>query len=808
MWQRLQVLGPVVTFNLLGNTVKGSFRTIFKQPLTIGATIGLSLGFSCCLLIFSFISTELSYDQYHEKSDRIYRIITRLTLGERPVMTASSNTAPAIALKDQLPGVIGAVRLLSMPRVPVRYRNEKEFYEDRIFYADQTIFEVFSFAILKGRPDLNLLNPNTIVLTESAANRYFGSEDPMGKLLKLNGERDYEVVGIIEDVPKTSHFRFDMLVSFSTLYETMGRDEVESWYSSFMYYSYVALDQGQSVTTVQEYLDQIADEYFNEPLKDANVSAKYYLRPMTDIHLHTNLRHEIAVQGDIKHIYIFGATGLLVLVIASMNFVNLITARFTKRVDDVSIRKILGANRWVLITGFLIESITLCFIAAMVALVLAQLVLPIFSEISERSLNLDIVQHKSLPYLVAFLVFGVGLLSGIYPAIFLSSWRPTHFLRKTNVVIGKAGVRRGLVVVQFAISMILIISTGLIFQQREFLKSRDLGFQKDNMIVVPLLSNKTRSETETVKDRLAKLNGVVAISATSHVMAQTRSGGLYEPEGMQTVMMDGMSIDHDYIGTMGMAIVQGRNFSKDHPSDAENSILINEVAARKLGWSNAVGKKIKSGSSEKPKTVIGVVKDFFFKSPHIGYEPIYISLSERAYRALVIRLDAHHIQQAIDAIEKEWRLIDPDRSLDYYFLDTYYDRQFHAEQRMSSIFTYLTAFAMLIACMGLAGMASFTAERRTKEIGIRKAIGASFLDIILLLSKGTLVTLVLAFAVGAPMAYFGVSYWLEHFKYRIDVGPVIFIIAGVASGLLALATVALQSFGVAKANPVDSLRNE
>ena len=809
VWNKFQRSNLFFSFSLIRNTVRASFRGIFKQPLTIGATIGLALGFSCCLLIFSFISTELSYDRYHENSDRIYRIITRLTLGERPVMTASTNTTPAVVLKNELPGVLDGVRLLSMNRVPVKYEDEnKEFYEDRIFYSDPSIFQVFSFPILKGRPDLNLLNPNTIVLTETTANRYFGVEDPLGEMLKLNGTRDYEVVGVVKDVPENSHFQFDILVSFSSLYEESSRDDVESWYSSFMYYSYIILEKDQNAIEIEKALNELADIHFNNPGKWGDFYAKYFLQPMTDIHLYTNLRHEIATQGDIKQVYIFGAIGILVLAIASMNFVNLTTARFTKRIDDVMVRKILGADRRVLVAGFLFESITLCFIAVVAAVFITFLVLPVFSEISQRPLNLDISQHPGLPYLLVFLTFGVGLLAGSYPAVFLSSWRPTHFLRKSEMKLGKASLRRGLVVVQFAISMILIISTGLIFQQREFLMTRNLGFEKEHVMIVPLLSDDVKNSTETIKERLINVQGILGISATSHVMAQTRSGGLYDPEGMETVMMDGISIDYDYIETMGMEMAQGRNFSKDYPSDPENSILINEVAARKLGWSEAVGKKIQSGRSEKPKTIVGVVKDFFYKSPHIGLEPIYISLNERQFRSIVIKLASNNIHRTVDELRKEWQSIDPDRSLDYYFLDDFYDKQFHAEQRMSSIFTYLTVFALLIACMGLAGMASFIAECRTKEIGIRKAIGASFLHIITLLTKSNLLTLLLAFLIGSPIAYLSVNHWLQNFKYRIEIGPEIFIAAGVISCVLAITTVVLQSLGVARSNPVDSLRNE
>ena len=809
IWNRLRRTDLIIAIELVYNSVKISFRKIFRQSLTIGATVGLALGFSCCLLIFSFISTELGYDRYHQNSDRIYRIITQLTLGERPVLTASTNTAPAVVLKNELPAVLDGVRLLSINRVPVKYESgNKEFYEDRIIYCDPSIFNVFSFPILKGRPGSDLLKPNTMVLTETTAKRYFGSKDPLGQVLKLNGTRNYEVVGVIKDVPDNSHFKFDILLSFSSLYEESGRDKVEAWYSSFMYYSYIMLDQEQNANDVEKTLNELADTHFNKPQKWGDFYAEYFLQPLTDIHLRNDLRHEISAMGDIKHIYIFGAIGLLVLIIASMNFVNLTTARFTRRIDGVVIRKILGADRGTLVSGFLLESIVLCFIAMVTAVILTYVALPVFSDISQRSLNLSISQHPYLPYMLVFLTFGIGLLAGIYPAVFLSSWRPAQLPGKSRVMVDKVGMRKILVVVQFTISIVLIISTGLIFQQREFLMTRNLGFDKEHIMIVPLLSDEVKNSTETIKEQLGNMPGIISVSATSHVMAQSRSGGLYTPEGMEPVMMDGISIDYDYIKTMGMEMAQGRNFSREYPSDAENAVLINEVAAKQLGWSEAVGRKIQSGTSEKPKTIVGVVKDFFYKSPHIGHEPIYISLSERQYRSLVINMNSIDIQSSIKMLQEKWHLIDADRSLDYYFLADFYDEQFYAEQRMSSIFSYLTIFAQLIACMGLAGMASFIAESRTKEIGIRKAIGASSYNIITLMSKSNLRPLLLAFLIACPLAYLSVNRWLQNFNYRIELGPEVFIAAGVISGALGIAIVVLQSLRTSATNPVDLLKSE
>ena len=807
LWNRFMQSDLHFSTQVIRNSIKTGFRNLRKEPLIIGAIVGLTLGFSCCLLIFSFISTELSYDRYHKNADRIYRIIANLTLGETPNMIASTNTAPAMSLKEELPGVLEGLRLTPMGRIHVEYDNRKEFYEDRIYYSDETIFKLFDFRIREGRPDITLSDPNTIVLTESSAKRYFGDEEPIGKTVQLNGDQDYEVVGVVGDVPHNSHFYFDMLVSFSSLYQANGRDAIESWLTSYSYYSYVLLSENQDADEVEAYLSKLAENHLAEVYKEADIAVEYFLQPVSDIHLHSDLRHEIGVHGDIKYIFIFGTIAFFVLVIASLNFVNLTTARFSRRVDDVVIRKILGADRKVLIMGLLVESITMCLIAMVVAIGLTFLLLPVFSEIAQRSLNLDISQHPQLIYVLPLLPLGIGLLAGLYPAVFLSSWKPAGLLRKTTIS-SKAGLRRVLVVVQFAISIVLIICTGLILEQQSFLMQKELGFQKEKILVVPIFSEDVRVSAETIKNRLKQLPGVANVSGTSHVMGQRRSGGTYQPEGLETVMMDGMSVDYDFLETMGMQMVQGRNFSREFPSDPINSILINEAAARELGWLDPLGKKIKSSRSEDAKSIVGVVKDFHFKSPHIGYHPIYISLDERPYRAILIKLTGNDIPGTVEQIEKEWETIDPNRSLDYYFLDGFYNEQYHAEQRMSAVFSYFTLFALLIACMGLAGMASFVADCRTKEIGIRKVVGASVLQIIYLLSRSTISTLLWAFIIGSPIAYFGIQRWLENFKNRIDIGIEVFIISALVAGMTAILTVALQSMGVARSNPVNSLRSE
>jgi len=791
-----------------------TYRSAKKQKsFVLINIIGLALGMASCLLIASFVQTELSYDRYHQNSNNIYRVTSELTLGKTPNMIASTNTRAAMTMKEDIPGIAEAVRLRTLRRVPVKYQNEKEFYEDNIFYTEPAFFKIFSFDIVKGNPETLLSETNTMVLTIETAKKYFGDQDPIGKTLKINGQTDYTVSGVVENVPSNSHFTFDMLLSFESLYGANGREAIESWQTPFGYFSYLLLQDGIEPKWIESQFPDLVDRNIDESWKNAGVSVKFFLQPLKNIHLHSaGLRHEIGGHGNIKYVYIFASIAAFVLFIACLNFMNLMTARSASRANEVGMRKILGSDRRSLILGFLREAVIYAFMSFILAIVLYLTTVSSFSKIAERSLGLNFLEIPWLLPAAIVVVALVGIMCGIYPAYFLSSFEPKKVITsdQDSITSGKT-FRKVLVIAQFTISICLIIGTQVIFNQLDFLKNRDLGFDKNQILVIPLVTPEIRQSITSIKDRLGSHPGVLTIGSSTHVHGQRSSGGSYQPEGYdegQTVMLDAISIDHDYIETMGMEIISGRNFSTDFPADPSQSILINETAAKEIGWDDPLHKRIKLPGQENEKTVIGVVKDFFFKSPHTKIRGLYISNESRPYNALLIKLSSTDIAATIDFIIEEWKGFDPNRSMDYYFLDTAYDEQYKAEEKLIDIFTYFTAFAIFIACLGLFGMAAFTAEQKTKEIGVRKVMGASVPRILLLLSKNIFILVLIAFLISIPISHYAMTKWLEGFEYRTDVHISLYLRAGLLALFTAVITVSAQSLKVALMNPIKSLRNE
>ncbi len=790
-------------------------RSALRQKMYTSINIiGLACGMACCLLIASFIYIELSFDKYHLNNRNIYRVISELTLGKSPNMIASTNSLAAITMMEDYPGVVDAVRLRPMPRIPVRYVNgEKEFYEDNIFYTEPSFFRIFSYPMLRGNPETALNRPQTVVITSKVAMKYFGENNPIGETLRLNDQTDYTITGVLDKVPENSHFNFDFLLSFESLYGPAGgREKIESWSTPFIYYSYVLLESDQDASQLEKEFPGMIDKNINQSWKNAGVSLRLFLQPLLDIHLYSNLRHEIGTHGDIRNVYIFGSVAIIVLIIACLNFVNLATARSSLKAGEVGIRKILGSSKRDLIVRFMSESLLFSFISLLIALFLVMLLLPVFSTIAERDLSLSIFEIPLLMPLIVLFTFVIGLICGIYPALFLSSFRPQKILRPDHESVGQGKrFRKTLVIIQFTISIFLIISTQVVFDQLLFLKDKNLGFDKDQTIVIPILNEEIRRSVGSIKHQLTTLPGVVRVSASSHVPGQRASGGSYQPEGYEaghTIMMDGMSIDEDYLDNMGIEVLAGRNFSREFPADFEKSILINETAVKEIGWEQPLGKKIEIPGQEEGKTVIGVVNDFFFKSPHQKIRSMHISMGPRPYRALLVKISPLKVSQTIDAIIGKWRSIDPNRSLDYYFLDASYDKQFQAEEKLSNLLTFFTLLAILIACLGLYGMSSFMAEQRIMEISIRKVLGASTNDILLLLSRSTLFLILTAFVVAIPVGYFTMTRWLDSFEYRVNIGFEVFVIAGGLAILVAALTIIFQSMKVALSNPVHSLKNE
>jgi putative ABC transport system permease protein len=799
---------------MLKNYLKSALRNIKKHKgYAFINIVGLAIGMACCILIVMYITKELSYDRYHKNADRIFRLGFDANVGGSQVTAPISNVPSAPVLIQSYPEVLDAVRIRTVSRTSVEY-EDKQFYENDILYADNSIFSVFTFPMTRGDPKTALETAYSAVLTEDTAKRYFGDEYPMGKTLTLNNESNFVITGVMKDVPPNSHFTFDMLCSYETLYDR-NREIMEEWFN-FRDYTYLLLSEGFDYRDLENKFPALIDKYMGSMLKALGGEIEFFLQPLTNIHLHSNLENEISPNSSITYIYIFGAVALFILCIACINFMNLATARSSTRAKEVGLRKVVGAERKELIRQFLGESLLYSFLSLMIALLFSRLALPFVSSLSGQDLSINFANVPwIIPGLLGLALF-VGLLAGSYPALFLSAFRPSQVL-KGNLKAGSSHsrLRSILVVSQFIISISLIIGTGIILNQIEFMKNKSLGFDKKDVLVVEIMDRNVRKSLDSIKAEIQKVPGVLSVSSTSLVPGQEPSVQPFIPEGFtekQSQLMEIFWVDHDYFPTLGMEIVKGRNFSLEFGTDSRSAVIINQTAAQRYGWENPVGKTIRAPSDEIMKwdtyTVVGVVKDFHRTSLHSVIGPQILGNDPGNFDELVIRISPQNSDTTLSLLREKWKQIDPQRPFDFFFLDNLLDSQYGAEERLSDILSAFSVFAIFIACLGLFGMASFAAEQRTKEIGIRKVLGASVPGVVVLLSRDFLKLIAVANLIAWPVAYFGMHRWLQNFAYKTGIDVWIFIFTGVMAIGIALATVSYQSIKAALLNPVDAIKYE
>ena len=809
------ILWSIVMFN---NYVKTALRNIKKyKGYSIINIAGLALGMASCILIFSYVLYELSFDRYHENADRIYRLGLRGRMGEKEVSIAMSNAPTAPTLIEEYPEVENAVRFYTVPKTLVEY-GDKHFYDEGILYADETVFDVFSWPMLKGNPNTALTTAYSVVITAEIAEKYFGDEDPMNKTIRFNDQEDYTVRGVIDNIPLNSHFRFNMLCSFETMY-AQNKEHMEGWVP-FNYTTYILLREGQDYKALEDKFPVFIEKHMMSVQQALGGALEYLLQPMTQIHLHSILEYDFSDHSDITYIYIFIAIAVFILLIACINFMNLATARSSKRAQEIGLRKTFGSSRGKLLVQFLSETMLYSLFAFLLAMTIACFILPIFSSISGRSLSLHYSEFPwFLPGLILLTVF-VGLAAGSYPALMLSSFQPARIF-KGRVKTGGSGLRfrNGLVVFQFAISIFLIIGTGTIVDQLYYMKNKRLGFDKEHVVVLRIRRSRIQQSVRSFKTTLERFHGIASVAVTNHVPVELTSTDACVPdgypEGQSSILIRSMAADEDLIPTLKLELAAGRNFSKEIATDEGEAVIINETAVERFGWDDPVGESIHfrtgSGLDERdPKTVIGVVKDFHIQSLHRPIEPLYISnnVHQMAPNYLLVRIRAGSIPSTLAFLKKTWQRTDPDRPFDYSFLDDRLDSLYRAEVKLRTIFSYFTGFAIFIACLGLFGLASFTAEQRTKEIGVRKVLGSSIAGVTLLLVKDFTKWVVLANIVAWPIAYYVLQKWLQNFAYRIDLHLWTFFISGILALLIALFTVSFQAIRAARANPVEALRYE
>ena len=802
---------------MLGNYLKIAIRNIRRHKTYAFINIaGLAIGMACCILIIMYIITELSYDKFHNNSQRIYRLASDAKVGGMVAQIALTNAPAGSALVQAYPEVENSVRIRPRPKISVKH-EEKQFYEEGILWADSSIFDIFTFPMIQGDPQTSLKAPYSLVITEEIAQKYFKDGDPLGRILRFNDQADYTVTGVVKNVPPNSHFSFDMLCSYETQV-SQNREFMEDWFN-FNLYTYLLLSENLDYRELEEKFPALVEKHMGSLLKSLGGEINYFLQPLTRIHLHSNLENEISGNSSIVYVYVFAAIALFILFIACINFMNLSTARSATRAKEVAMRKVIGAERKELISQFFGESLVYCFVSLLIALVLVHVSLPLFSSISGRGLKID---YAEMPWLILGfigLVFFVGLIAGSYPALFLSAFQPATVL-KGSMKAGTANsrFRSILVVAQFVISISLIIGTGIILSQLKYMKSRNLGFDKKNVLIVQIQDREILQSIETIKTELKRISGVLHVGVSSAAPGQITDVNAFVPEGFtekQTQLMESIYVGQDFLPTLGIELTQGRNFSSEFGTDRTDAVIINETAVKKFGWDEPIGKTIKTTSSASAeelkwdtKKIIGVIKDFHMSSLHKTIMPLCIRNRADYTDTILIKIGPENMAGTLAMLKEKWREIDPNRPLDYFFLEGSFDNQYRAEEKLNDIFASFTVFAIFIACLGLFGMASFIAEQRTKEIGIRKVLGASVSGIVVLLSKNFVKLILAANLIAWPIAYLSMNNWLQSFAYRRGIGIWIFILTGVLSLGIALITVSYQSIKVAISNPLDALKYE
>jgi putative ABC transport system permease protein len=773
---------------------------------------GLAIGLACCLLILLYVQYERSYDRYQENADHIYRVVEELDFFGNKSHMAITPAPFAPAMKNEFPEVKDSVRFMkgnfSEGKVLVTHGTDN-YYEDKWYFADHSVFKIFTFPLVKGDPKTALLEPFTVVLSEEKARKYFGDEDPVGKILTLNdqySQSDFTVKGVLEEIPKNSHFRFDFLASFSTI-DKRFPEWVQNWFNH-MYYTYLLLDENSEPEALEaKFPELIAKHAGNQ----AKAVLKPHLQPLTSIHLYSRLESEIEVNSDAAYVYIFAAVALFILMIACINFMNLATARSAYRTREVGMRKVVGARRSQLIRQFLGESILFSFIALPLAVVMMELLLPTFRAFTDRDLGFNYLNNWPVLFFLIGITLVVGCVSGIYPALFLSAFKPIKVL-KGKLSSGSKGLslRRGLIVFQFAVSIILIIATGIIFSQVRFIRTTKLGFNKDQVLVLNIKDKELRTKYEAIKAELSKNPSILNVTASSGIPGRVSHNWYFSTEGLQEKKerpsMWVLMVDHDFIQTLGMEIVEGRDFYRNFTTDEKDAIILNESAVKKYGWGSPLGRNIKT--ENKDAYVIGVVKDFHFKSFYQQIEPVMIYISPGYFEFISVRVAADKIPETIAFLKTEWKELAPNRPLDYFFLDDDFDKIYRQEERAGKIFGYFSVLAIFVACLGLFGLAAFTAEQRTKEIGIRKVLGATTSNIVTLLNKEFIKWVLVANLIAWPVAYYAMNRWLQSFAYRTSIGLGIFVFSAAIAVLIAVLTLSSQAIKAAIANPANALRYE
>jgi len=800
---------------MIRNYFTVALRNILKHKFfSLINILGMTIGLTACLLIILYISSELSYDKFHADADRIYQVGLHGKIGDQDLHVANTCPPLAAAMVADIPEVQDATRISSLFSPSVRY-GDKAFTEERTFYVDSNFFDFFSFRLIEGDARTALKEPNSVLLTPEIAKKYFGDESPMGKLMVIGDEnRSFKVTGVVAEAPDNSHFKYNILVSASSS-ENL-RNTI--WLNNFLY-TYYKLRPNTSSARVDEKFSAITEKYVGpeverfmgmslKEMKAKGGAYGYYSTGLTDIHLHSTSQGDIEPGGNMMYVYFFGAVGIFIMVIACVNFMNMSTARSAGRAKEVGLRKTLGSLRQQMIGQFLAESMLYTTLALVLSLLACYLLLPQFNILAGKELNMTLFSSPLFVALLIGMVLFVGLLAGSYPAFYLTSFNAVEVLKgKVRAGMKSKGVRSTLVVLQFMLSIFLIIFTLVVYDQISFMQEKNLGLDKNNVLVVSS-TNRLGTNAEAFRNALKDQPGISKISYSNNTFPGVNNTTVFRAGGSDQDHIMGLYFaDYDHLDVMKIELKEGRYFSKDFPSDS-TGIILNEAAVREFGYEKPVGEEILfngNNRSERLK-VIGVVKNFNFESFKDEVRPLAIRFAPTSSNAMM-RYEGSP-KQIIESVEKLWKQYAANEPFEYAFLDQEFDELFRAEQRMGTVFSVFSGLAIFIASLGLFALAAFTAEQRTKEIGIRKAMGAEVWSLTFLLSKEFTRLVLIAFVPAAAAGWYISNQWLQGFAYRVDVSPLTIILSGVSAMVIALLTVSYQSVKAAMVNPVKSLRYE
>ncbi len=801
---------------MLRNYLTIAYRHFVKERLySFINVIGLAVGIACAFLIYLFVQDELSYDRHHPHADRIYRVNEFFEAADGSGERSSSLPFPmGETLAEEYSDLIEqSVRFFNFqaPFVALSYEPaNKEFNERHFFFVDSAYHQVFDLPLVSGNPATALQEPGSVVISEDMAKKYFEGENPIGKTLRLQAQADLMITGVMRNMPGASHFHADFLASFSTLRQFYGGQIPNGWYWNPCW-TYLLLRENANVADLEARLPQFVQKFLPEFIRN-DVYLK--IQALTDIHLTSHLEFEIEPNGSTANIYLFSGVAIFVLLIACINFMNLATARSVNRAREVGMRKTLGGKKHQLVTQFLLESVLMSFLAIVVGLVLVYVVLPWFNQLAGKALHVPFFQTDLLVLLVTTGLL-VGLLAGIYPALVLTSFNAVKALKARNIQGKGVFFRKVLVVAQFAISIVLLIATAVVVQQLDFLQSDETGFQRDHIIMVPVIRTPMGRHYETIVEQAKQYPSIYSVTAVEEVLGAKHQGANYQFEGMeQSSLFSRLNVRHDFLATFNIPLLAGRDYLREVPTDDSLALVVNETLAKSFGWTaeEAVGKPYTFGRFQ--GRIVGVTEDFNFSSKHEPIGPLVMHLNTNPgafnlfLKYMAVRINPQDVTGTIATLRQLWEKQMPERPFEYFFLDNELAHLYEAEQKLSRVAGAFSGLAVLVACLGLFGLASYNAEQRRKEISIRKVLGSSVFQVVALFFSDYVRLLATAIVIGCPVAYLLLQRWLETFAYRIDIDLSILIGASLLTVLVALLTVSYKSLSVARTNPAESLKSE